>query len=123
MIPSSFCSSNIILFGSLGLFRANQYFEHLSPSFKNQAWAESFALSSLLFPILFRELLRNRNSSLALFLFSSVTLLEVVLLFWVSISFLRFFISLFALVLSSSVILMAVSLMFSLTFFHLVCGF
>src|SRR5882724_2147585 len=85
--------------------------------------SESFALSDFLFPILFRELLRNRNSSLALFLFSSVTLLEVVLLFWVSISLLRPFINLFALILSSSVIFMAVSLMFSLTFFHLVCGF
>src|SRR5882724_9986983 len=123
MIPSSFCSPSIILFGSFGLFKAKQYFEHLSPSFKNQAWAESFALSSFSFPILFRELLRNMNSSLTLFLFSSVTLLEVVLLFWVSISLLRSFISLFTLALSSSVILMPVSLMFSLTFFHLVCGF
>jgi len=35
-----------MLFGSFGLFSANQYFEHLSPSFRNWAWADSFAFSS-----------------------------------------------------------------------------
>src|SRR5882724_3502539 len=123
MIPYLSCSPSIILFGSLGLFSKNQYFEHLSPSFRNWAWAESFSFSSFSFPILFRELLRNRNSSLALLLFSAVTLLEEILLLWVTMSLLRPFISLFAFFLSSSIILMAFSLMSSLTLFHLFCGF
>src|SRR5882724_928957 len=109
MVPSSFCSPNIILFSSFGLFRANQYLEHLSPSFRNQAWADSFALSSFKFSILFRELLRNKYSAPALFLFSVVALLEEILLFWVSMSLLRPFIILLPFFLSSSVILMAFS--------------
>jgi len=74
------------MLGSFGLFRANQYFEHLSPSFKNWAW-----LNLLLF-LVFHFLsclgaFEEQELLLALFLFSSVTLLEMVLLFWVSISF------------------------------------
>src|SRR5882724_6491117 len=123
MIPYLSCSPSIILFGSLGLFSKNQYFEHLSPSFRNWAWPESFAFSSFSFPILFRKLLRNKNSSLALILFSAVALLEEILLLWVSMSLLRPFMNLFAFLLSSSVILMVFSLMSSLTFFHLACVF
>src|SRR5882724_2007254 len=123
MTPSLFCSPSIMLFGSFGLFSVNQYFEHLSPSFRKHAWADSFALSSFSLPILFRELLRNRNSSLAFILFSVVALLEENPLLWVSMSFLRPFTSLFAFFFSSSITLMAFSLMSSLTFFHLVCGF
>src|SRR5882724_11855213 len=121
MIPYLSCSPSIILFGSLGLFSKNQYFEHLSPSFRNWAWAEPFAFSSFSFPILFKELLRNKNSSLALFFCCVVGdpfMLEI-LLFWVSMSLLRPFINLFAFLLSSSVILMAFSLMSSLTFFSI----
>ena len=123
MVPSSFCSPNIILLGSFGLFNANQYLEHLSPLFMNQDWADSFALSSFAFSIVFRELLRNMRSSLALFLLAVVTFLEEILLFWVSMSLLRPFISLFSFFLSSSVILIAFYLMSSLTSFHLVSGF
>src|SRR5882724_155635 len=43
--------------------------------------------------------------------------------FWVSLSLLIPFMILFAFFLSSSIILMAFSLMSSLTLFHLVCGF
>src|SRR5882724_2615375 len=117
MIPSSFCSPSIMLFGCFGLFSANQYFEHLSPLFRKWPWADLFAFSSFSFPILFRELLRIRNSSLALVLFSDVALLEEILLHWVSMSLLRPFMSLFAFLLSSSVILMAFSLMSALIFF------
>src|SRR5882724_9828573 len=94
MITPSFCSPNIILFSSFGLFSANQYLEHLSPSFRNQDWADSFSLSSFSFSSFFRELLRNKKFSLALFLFSVVALLEI-LLFWVSMSRLRLFMILF----------------------------
>src|SRR5882724_386882 len=120
MIPSLFCSPSTMLFGSFGLFSANQYFEHLSPLFRKCAWADCYAFSSFSFPISFRELLKNRNSSLALILFSDVVLLEKILLLWASMSLLRPFMNLFAFLLSSSVILMAFSLMSSLTFFHLV---
>src|SRR5882724_7283233 len=111
MIHSFSCSPSIMLFGSFGLFSANQYFEHLSPLFRNWVWADSFASSSFSFPILFRELLRNRNASLALIMFSVDALLEEILLLWVSMSLLRPSLSLFAFLLSSSVILMAFSLM------------
>src|SRR5882724_11327825 len=123
MIPSSFCIPSIMLFGSFGLFSVNQYFEHLSPSFRKCAWADSFAFSNFSFPILFRELLRNRNSSLDFVLFSAVALLEENLLLWVSISLLRPFMSLLVFLFSSSAILMAFYLISSLTFFYLVCGF
>jgi len=62
------CSPNIILFSSFGCLMLT----NIQSIF--QALADSFALSSFSFSMLFRELLRNRNSSLALFLFSIVTL-------------------------------------------------
>src|SRR5882724_7845064 len=101
MLPSSSCSPSIMVLGSFGLFSANQYYEHLSPSFRKWAWANSFAFEEQKF----------------LVLFSDVALLEEILLLWVSMSLLRPFMCLFAFLLSSSVILMAFSLMSALIFF------
>src|SRR5882672_9030940 len=78
-VPSSSCSPSIIFAGSFGLFKANWYLEHCSPSFMKHAFTDIFALSSLFAPILFRELLRKISSSLALSLFASVTFFDDIL--------------------------------------------
>src|SRR5882724_4851810 len=52
IVPSLFFSPSNILLGSFGLFNANQYLEHLSPSFMNRAWADSFALSNFSYSII-----------------------------------------------------------------------
>src|SRR5882672_5626774 len=95
-VPPLSCSPSIIFAGSFGLFRANQYLEHCSPSFMKHAWADIFSLSSLFSPILFREFLRKISSSLALSLFASVTFFDDTLLLWVFMSLLRPFTLLFA---------------------------
>src|SRR5882724_4776988 len=123
MAPSSFFNPNIMFSGSLGLFRANQYFENCSPSFRNLAWADFLAFSILFSFILFREAFRNSISSLAFSLSALVAFLEVILLLWVFISFLKALICFLAFFFSWVVILIAISFISSLTFFHLAWGF
>src|SRR5467141_2845563 len=120
---SSSCSLSIIFAGSFGLFKANQYLEHFSPSFMNLAWADIFALSSLFSPILFREFLRKISSSLAFSLFASVTFFDDTLLLWVSMSLLRPFTFLFSLFFSSSAVSTALLFISFFSASHLDCGF
>src|SRR5882724_687729 len=104
--------------GSLDLFKVNQYFEYCSPSFKNLAWADFLAFSILFSSILFREAFRNSISFLAFSLSASVIFLEVILLLWVFMSFLKALICFLALFFSWFVIFITISFISSLTFFN-----
>src|SRR5882724_6006284 len=118
MAPSSFFNPNIMFSGSLGLFRANQYLEHCSPSFRNLAWADFLAFSILFSSTLFREAFRNSISFLSFSLLALVALLEVILLAWVLISFLKALICFLAFFFSRFVIFTTISFISSLTSFH-----
>src|SRR5882672_3756777 len=122
-VPPSSCSPSIIFAGSFGLFRANQYLEHCSPSFIKCAWADILALSILFSPILFREFLRKISSSLAFSLFGSVTFFDDTLLLWVSMSLLRSFTLLFAFFFPFSAVIIVIFFISSFSAFHFDCGF